>query len=415
MVMRPRQTERDGTRKALLIFIDSFPFCQLADAPFLSSLLVRLRVTPGCGFSVNLLPELFSGRRPDAVGFFNEWTVGTPSVPPGVRGLLWRLLASPFGAALEVTGDLHPLASLVVHKGVQRLFGLRVANIPFDDLHLFVERHRSPFNGDFPSPTLFSERPDLSVVRNETYRAPYGRRDQLAVEEAQYRISRGESVLVALGDLDHIAHQHGVRSRAYREMLKTLDGWCSQLAKEFHSLHGPQAPVCIFSDHGMADVHTPITLPLKRLFGPQQRGQYAFFLDAVMLRVWCWDRRLGPVIQQYLSGLPYGRLLSQQDRRRFGVTRRDFGDFIFILEEGYAFVPNFYGGRMIKAMHGYHPDCERQQAIFLCSCPLPPDLHPGDTTEVYGALNWLLQPEPVPGPVSLQTARREVPPRAGQG
>ena len=173
-VMRSRETERGGTRKALLIFVDSFPFCQLTEAPFLSSLLLRTRVTPGCGFSVNLLPELFSGRRPDAVGFFNEWTVGTPTVPPGLRGLLWRLLVSPFGAALEVTRELHPLANLAIHKGAQRLFGLRVANIPFDDLPLFVERHGSPFNEDFPSPTLFCEHPDLSVVRNETYRAPYG-------------------------------------------------------------------------------------------------------------------------------------------------------------------------------------------------------------------------------------------------
>jgi len=397
-VVRSGDTESGGTRKALLIFVDSFPFYRLTDAPFLSSLPVRTRVTPGCGFSVNLLPEIFSGRRPDAIGFFNEWTVGTPTVPPGLRGLLWRLLTSPFGAALEVVRDLHPLTNLALHKGVQRFLGLRVANIPFDDLHLFVEGHRSPFDGNFPAPTLFSEHPDLAVVRNETYRAPYGRRDELAVEEAWCRIGRDESVLVALGDLDHIAHQHGVRSRAYREMVKTLDGWCSQLAEEFHSLHGPQAPVCIFSDHGMADVHTPVRLRLKRLFGPQQPGRYAYFLDAVMLRVWCWDTRLGPAIRQYLSGLPYGRLLCRQDRRRFGVTSRDFGDLIFILEEGYAFVPNFYGGRMIKAMHGYHPDCERQAAIFLCSRPLPPQLHPGNTTEVYGALNWLLKPEAVPGP-----------------
>ena len=55
---------------------------------------------------------------------------------------------------------------------------------------------------------------------------------------------------------------------------------------------------------------------------------------------------------------------SSMNSKDFGLTNRAFGDFIFRGGEGVMFVPNFYGGRVNKAMHGYDSHLKSQNAIF---------------------------------------------------
>jgi len=122
----------------------------------------------------------------------------------------------------------------------------------------------------------------------------------------------------------------------------------------------------VLSDHGMArtDPLKAVSLDLGACCGPIRCDTYVPFVDALMLRVWVRDPGLLANLIEYLSGLEYGSLLSETERRYFGVTSTEFGDAIFLLREGFAFYPSFFGARYPMALHGYHPKLDSQQSYF---------------------------------------------------
>ena len=66
------------------------------------------------------------------------------------------------------------------------------------------------------------------------------------------------------------------------------------------------------------------------------------FLDSTFLRIWSKDNRLLMEIKEFLSTLNSGHLIDEQERIKYGVTNREFGDLIFRAEEGVMFFPNFW-------------------------------------------------------------------------
>ena len=61
-------------------------------------------------------------------------------------------------------------------------------------------------------------------------------------------------------------------------------------------------------------------------------------------------------IHKYLNTQNYGLLLDEKLKKQYHVNMQDskYGDLIFVLKNGYIFLPNFYQGRkQIKGMHGY--------------------------------------------------------------
>ena len=130
----------------------------------------------------------------------------------------------------------------------------------------------------------------------------------------------------------------------------------------------PKEKFVVVSDHGMSEVVFSYNLQLEKRFGIQSIKKYLFFYDSVVLRVWSKDTKLLNEIEIYLNSLGIGGLLSQEDRKKYCVSNKQFGDIIYILNEGNIFLPNYFGvglRSIVKGMHGYLPDNKDQMGVVI--------------------------------------------------
>jgi hypothetical protein len=146
----------------------------------------------------------------------------------------------------------------------------------------------------------------------------------------------------------------------YSERISALVG----RAKELHD----EVEVYVFGDHGMAAVEHAHDLwsELRSLdLRVPQEGLY--FLDSTMARF--WFREDGPRrrVRQLLSGLPYGRILDTRELEQLGAffPGQDYGELIFLLEEGHILVPSFMGLTAVRGMHGYHPSARASYTTLV--------------------------------------------------
>ncbi len=338
----------------LILFIDGLSLEGLARMPQLSRWPVR-RLQPGFGYSVNLHPELFAGLTPDEAGFFCDWTYDPQNAP----GRAFRRV---------LPGLDRICRPYVLNRGVQSLIvgwvypGARI-NLPLGQLHNFGLWGRPIDAPGFPRPSLFTNHPELVVLSKRSGRK--GERDGELVAGAEHAIDSGvRQLFVPFPDLDGIAHAYGLASPQYQRRLESLDGWVEGLALRFLK-HHPGGRVFALSDHGMATVREGVRLNLERVLGPADQENYLYFTDATLLRVWLRDPRLQSGLCEYLQDLGWGRVVTREERQRFGLTSPAFGTVIYQLHEGLAFEPSYFARHKPKAMHGYHPDTESQTALLL--------------------------------------------------
>jgi len=114
----------------------------------------------------------------------------------------------------------------------------------------------------------------------------------------------------------------------------------------------------------MTPVEKGAELKLEERFGDMSESTYRYFLDSTFLRIWCHDEALREEIKIFLSEESSGEIIDEAERSTYGVTNRDFGDIIFRANEGIMFLPNFFGIRLVKAMHGYDSELKSQKAVF---------------------------------------------------
>jgi hypothetical protein len=336
----------------LIVFVDGLPHYYLVKARFLSSFPHQKKISPGVGFSVNIKPELFAGLTPDDVGYFCEWSV-SDTTPP-----LWK----------ERLAILHfayrwPILERILHKTFNRL-GFDLLNIPFGYVRYFEKGdNKSVYESDFAFPTLFSQT-DIVPILADTMNRVNGPRDVQAYQAALEKVKEAQGVYVSFMGMDEAAHRYGVGSSEYDRTLARLDGWIEDLVNQFEA-RNPDGNTVVFSDHGMANVVKGVRVNFERHLGPSNPHTYLYFVDSVMIRMWIYEPSLYAKASDLLNGLGYGTILTLEKRVELGCTASYCGDIIFVLHEGYVFAPSFFGLKRVAAMHGYLPDSESQQAVFL--------------------------------------------------
>lgn len=347
--------------KLLLILVDGLPYWKVSSGltPFLASIPTRGPLEPGLGFSINIYPEMFAGKRPDDLGYFNKWRLKDPEEYQPLR---WPVRLA---AGMADLSRVSQLASRALHKLWERVSGQEnLANVPFRLMHCFAQNPAKEIFGTDEYPTVFNIW-GMRLVLSYRFRGKLGEKDKEAVDAALRAINSNDSLFILLGDLDTIAHVHGLGEQ-FNAQIRRLDSWIEELAAAFQRRHGSYAHTVVLSDHGMAqtDPEGAVVLDLERRFGAIRYDRYVPFVEALMLRIWAQDQVLLTEMVDYLGGLECGRLLSDEERQYFGVVNPKFGHLIFLLDEGFAFYPSFFGARFPKAVHGYHPKLDSQQAYF---------------------------------------------------
>lgn len=343
--------------RTLTLFIDGLPFDQLEDMPFARSFESRARLVPILGYSVNCQTMLFTGKSPDEIGFWCEWEYDPASSPfRRMRGLL-RLLS---------LAELWYPAKRVVHKLLDRLRWVNCTkNIPLRYLADFNQTGLSVFDRGFDKPSLL-DHPEMTSFLHWHYPISPDR-DEVMFEDVKKKIESEEDpghILLMLAELDHCSHVDGVGTESYSRVLADNDRYIRELSEAFLTRY-PDGNVLVVSDHGMSNIENFIELELEKQFGRPSASSYAYFTEGTILRIWCHSPELGEAIDAYLREIQGVARLTDDERLQQGITQGSFGDLIYYSEDGYQFVPSFWGPKPSVGMHGHHPANRSQHGVVL--------------------------------------------------
>jgi len=379
-----QNTMQNTQKKTLTVFIDGLPFDQLHKMPFTSGFASRGRLIPILGYSVNCQTQLFTGKTPDELGFWCEWTYSPETAPFRKFGPLLRL------ASLV---EFSYYAKRVVHKVLDRMrLASATKNIPLAQLDKFEETGHSVLTDWFEGDSLL-EHPRMKVILHNEFPV-VERRDEDAFAATKRYIEETDdldSVMVTFTRIDACSHWEGVASKPYDELLVVQDGYIRELSEAFLA-RVPDGVVLVASDHGMTNVDTHVKLDLEGRVGSPTRLGYTYFTEGTILRVWCDDEAVRGRIVEYLGTVEGVEALCESDRKEFGITNPDFGDLIYHVHEGHQFVPSYWGPKPSVGMHGYHPRYPSQHGICLSSREGDFDGEVG-ATDFYDVLSGYLGPQ----------------------
>lgn len=350
-----------NARPALTIFIDGLPFDQLEKMPYAREFPSRARLIPRLGYSVNCQTELFTGKSPDELGFWCEWSYSPDT--------------SPFRAMKTALRLLTPIewsyaAKRVFHRLLDRFAPVSYTkHIPLRYLAMFDETGHSVFDPRFDQPSLLD---DQRMTKFLYHQFPPGPRRDLDATDAVLRFIENSdspgSIIVTLVQLDHCSHWEGVGSPAYESQLRENDTIIQQLTEAYLQKE-PDGVVFVVSDHGMTNIEDTIEVELESNFGLANEDTYTYFSEATLLRVWIHDDSLELRIQSYLDSIQGLERVEEAERKELGLTNESFGDLIYHTPVGIQIVPSFWGPKPSVGMHGHHPRYPGQHGVCLSSEP----------------------------------------------
>jgi hypothetical protein len=105
-----------------------------------------------------------------------------------------------------------------------------------------------------------------------------------------------------------------------------------------------------------------------------------------MARLWTRRRESRQALEGFLSSLPYGRVLTEDDKAELGLRFKgnEYGDVVFVMERGHVIVPSFASSAAPRAMHGFHPSDPDSSACLLVANELKaPPVHVKDMYSVF--------------------------------
>ncbi|MFB3897953.1 MAG: alkaline phosphatase family protein [bacterium] len=364
-------------KNLLVIFVDSLPYQYALQMPIAKHFSTQLPLTPGFGYSINIQAELFSGKMPDELEYFSEWTYAGTDSPFRKYRMLFNVL-SPSSKVYLIDRILHRIGN--------KIFG-PIWNIPFRYLP-YLKNQPDIFSQEYTIPSIFTQIPELQVIKYPDF--SYPDRDDKMTLAGLTTMETHPQLFIGLVDLDGITHGVGVGSPEYLIALERLNANLDKLLNKYTKLF-PDGKMIIVSDHGMANVTGSIELILEKEFGRVNPTSYFYIQDSTMLRIWTFTDKKRKEIEQFLDHQPYGKIVTDDERAKYKLTSSKFGDIIFLLNEGLVFSPSFYGRKLPKAMHGYHPELASQQGVLLYNNPLPSDLGSMQrTTKVYRLISTII-------------------------
>ncbi|SKA93241.1 Predicted pyrophosphatase or phosphodiesterase, AlkP superfamily [Prosthecobacter debontii] len=320
------------------------------------------------GYSSTCVPSIVSGHWPDE---HRNWCyfVHSPETSP-FKFLSWlKWLPKAVTSRRIFRRWLTKLAKKKL--GFKGYFDLY--NIPFEHIDRFdFTEKKSPLQpkGMNRGTNIFDTLQEKEVPHfvSDPNQSEEANRDALA---AHIEASDIDFAFMYWAGLDGLLHRVGNDSPEVPAKLRVYEEWIHYLY-DLASKSYEEVNLYVFSDHGMAncDVHLDLksvieTLPLT--FGKD----YAVVYDSTMARFWFFNDEVRQKITAALQTVPQGRIMPEAELKELRVHFEDhqFGELIFLVQEGVLIVPSHMGERPIRAMHGYHPHDAHSYASLLTNRP----------------------------------------------
>ncbi len=128
----------------------------------------------------------------------------------------------------------------------------------------------------------------------------------------------------------------------------------------------------VFGDHGMAEVrgvHDLWSLLKEAEF--KVPSDLLYFLDSTMARFWFQHPDAEAWVRKLLQTQEYGRIVDREELQSLGAffPDADYGELIFLLDEGHILAPSFMGKEPVRGMHGYHPNAGASFTTLVTNRP----------------------------------------------
>jgi predicted AlkP superfamily pyrophosphatase or phosphodiesterase len=169
--------------------------------------------------------------------------------------------------------------------------------------------------------------------------------------------------------LDGLMHEHTKDSPLVDDKLAWYQAEARRIL-DTAAANYDEVRFALFSDHGMATIHTVVDLmPAVEALGLEEGRDYAAVHDSTMMRFWFLRDGVEERIRAALPDDENGRWVSKEQLEAYGTWWPDgrFGDAIYAFEPGVLLNPSHMGTVAPAGMHGYRPDHPDSNAALIAN------------------------------------------------
>lgn len=330
----------------LIIFIDAFPFLYKNEIiDYISKINYSAKLRPELGYSSNQHWAMFSELLPDDLGYFTDWNFQFESNNLNEKNILY----------LKHNNIVNFLINYPMNK-----LGLFESNIPVGLKKYFFNKAIYPLSNNNNFKKLNSEISSLTLYKTK-------KSNEMEMISGLTKKGLDKRSFVVINSLDQKGHMSNTKKSSYINFLRKLLIEINDLINAFVEIYGDNSKIALLSDHGMSPVKKGVDLTLENEFGRQSPNRYLYFLDSVICRIWTKDHKFKSEIKTFLNQKKFGKVINNDERIRYQITNKKFGDIVFILNEGYVFKPNFFGlglRGLPSGMHGYNSESNIQSGVI---------------------------------------------------
>jgi hypothetical protein len=362
-------TPRNGIPAiAVFVLIDALGWKYLEARDFLNDCLpYRTPLRTVLGFSSGAIPTILTGEHPCKTRHWNLFYYDPENSPfhwiRNLRFLPDRFLDSRISRKLVQEAGKRLL-------GLGPLFDCAVSPRLLPWFNWVERRNIYDKRGIVGAPSIFDRLAERGIPYwVHTY---HDGSDAEGLRRAAHDISSKATsfVFLYLSEMDRFLHLHCKEPQAVDERIRWYESELRQLFAVTLDIDR-NATLTVISDHGMTPVESKYDiLGDIELLHLKMPDDYLAVYDSTMARFWFFNESSRSAVHEMLHKVRCGRVLSEDELRRFGVLFEDrrFGETIFLLDPGWLFSrSDFNGSAWFPAgMHGYHPENDRySDAIFL--------------------------------------------------
>lgn len=371
-------------RLAIAMFVDACGWDVVRSRPsFLDFCRHRQPVESLFGFSSACVPAILSGLRPNQNDHWSAFFYAPGDSPFEALRPLGKLPKAVFDRGRVRHHVSRALAAAYRYTGYFQIY-----NVPFEHLGYFdyAEKHDIFRPGGLNRGTTIFD--DLARDVTPHHVSNWRRSESENVESLRSAIRKGQPRFAFLytAKLDALMHEHTKDSPKVDEKLAWY-AWQIEAVLRDARRHYDEVRFALFSDHGMATVHTEVDwMPRVERSGLCFGRDYLAVYDSTMLRFWFLRDRAEDRIRNLFDDGDHGRWMSRERLETFGTWWPDgkFGHAVYALEPGVLLNPSHMGRVAPAGMHGYRPDHPDSDASLLAS--FEPSQPVSTITDLYGVM-----------------------------
>jgi len=206
----------------LIIFVDALPYDRAINIVNKLQSSTYKKTVPGVGYSINVKAELFSGLKPDDVGYFCEWNYDPDKVPAWYVNLCMSIF--------EFIGSKHKFIDRVFHRILKSILKENVYAIPYSILPLLKCSGLTAYERNFSRDTVLSVGGFDRVLYSEE-----GVNDSKVFDKALDFMStkKCNRLFVSTAELDGIMHRYGMHCNEYEDQISLIEKYVPEIISKF--------------------------------------------------------------------------------------------------------------------------------------------------------------------------------------